>query len=63
MSDNLNPIWKWPVILALLTASGLISALVSDSWGDVWSWLALGYPVGVMTFFACRRSSYLDNPN
>ncbi|HEC58006.1 hypothetical protein LCGC14_0480440 [marine sediment metagenome] len=57
MSDNQNAIWTWPIVLAVLVASGLISALVSNSWGDIWSWLALGFPVGVMTFFACRRSS------
>jgi len=57
MSNNPNLLWGWPITLAVLLASGLISALVSESWGDVWSWLALGFPVGVMAWFACRRSS------
>lgn len=48
-------LWGWPAALGLLSASGLVSALVSDGWGDAWAWLALGVPVGVMTRHALRR--------
>ena len=48
-------IWTWPVVLGLLTASGLVSALVADGWGDAWSWIALGVPLAVLAFFALRR--------
>jgi hypothetical protein len=48
-------LWGWPIALGLLTASGLLSALVSDTWGDVWSWVGLGVPVAVMAWFAGRR--------
>jgi len=48
-------LWRWPLALGLLSASGLVSALVSDGWGDAWSWLALGVPVGVMAWHARRR--------
>jgi hypothetical protein len=58
------------VALGVLTATGLISALVSDAWGDVWSWLALGAPVVVMAVFSLRRRAPAgsgprsnDNPN
>ncbi|MCW7536884.1 hypothetical protein OOT46_03325 [Aquabacterium sp. A7-Y] len=47
--------WRWPIALGLLSASGLLSALVSDGWGDAWSWLALGVPVLVMAWFGLRR--------
>jgi hypothetical protein len=50
-------LWGWPVAIALVTASGLASALVSDGWGDVWSWIALGVPVAVMTWFPSRRNA------
>jgi hypothetical protein len=50
-----DAIWGWPIALGLLTASGLGSALVSDTGGDVWSWFALGLPVAVMAWFAVRR--------
>ncbi len=51
----LRRLWGWPVALGLLTASGLLSALFSDAWGDVWSWIGLGVPVAVMAWFAWRR--------
>lgn len=50
-------LWGWPVALGLLSASGLVSALVSDGWGDVWAWVALGLPVAVMAWFGLRRAA------
>lgn len=46
-------LWAWPIVMAVLTATGLVSALVSDHYGDWWSWLGLGVPVAVMVWFAC----------
>ncbi|HEY1104280.1 MAG TPA: hypothetical protein VGE70_12750 [Burkholderiaceae bacterium] len=48
-------LWRWPIALGLLTASGLLSALVSEGWGDWWSWVALGLPVVVTAWFAWHR--------
>jgi hypothetical protein len=50
--------WTAPTILGVLTVSGLVTALVSDGWGDVWSWIGLGVPVAVMGWYALplRRS-------
>ncbi len=48
-------VWGWPIALGVLTASGLLSALVSDGWGDTWSWVALGLPVAVMVWFGWLR--------
>lgn len=45
MSAHFRRVWAWPIALAVLSASGLASALVSDDWGDGWSWLALGLPL------------------
>ncbi|MDC6166625.1 hypothetical protein [Paucibacter sp. XJ19-41] len=47
-------LWAWPLALGLLTVSGLLSALVSEHWGDAWSWLALGGPVLVMAWHGWR---------
>lgn len=55
-SSEFRRLWGWPLLLGLLTASGLFTALMSDHWGDVWSWVALGIPVGVMVWFGGRRS-------
>ena len=48
--------WGAPLVLGALTASGLVSALVSEGWGDVWSWIGLGVPVAVMAWYALARS-------
>lgn len=48
-------LWAWPLALGLLSASGLVSALVSDDWGDGWSWVALGVPVLVLAWHGLRR--------
>jgi len=55
LKNTVSALWAWPIALGLLTATGLASALVSDGWGDAWSWLALGVPVGVMVWFSLRR--------
>ncbi|CAM3540597.1 DUF4175 domain-containing protein [Paracidovorax anthurii] len=44
-------LWGWPIALGVLTTSGLLSALVSEGLGDVWSWFALGVPVATMAWF------------
>ena len=52
MSSAFLRLWGWPIFIAALTGSGLVSALVSDGWGDAWSWLALGLPVAVTAWCA-----------
>jgi hypothetical protein len=48
-------LWGLPLVLGALSATGLLSALVSDLWGDVWSWFALGVPLLVMAWYGLRR--------
>ncbi|MFT4241465.1 MAG: hypothetical protein QM569_04195 [Acidovorax sp.] len=50
-------LWGWPIAMGVLTATGLVTALVSDDWGDWWSWVGLGLPVAVMTWYAWPRST------
>jgi hypothetical protein len=38
-------IWGMPVLLGLLTALGVVSALVGDGLWDAFSWLALATPM------------------
>ncbi|MGJ7529421.1 hypothetical protein [Variovorax sp. GB1P17] len=48
--------WRWPIVLGLLTTVGLISALFSDGGlGDIFAWFALGVPVVVCVWFGWRR--------
>jgi hypothetical protein len=46
--------WGWPVVLALLTAIGLLSALLGDGVWDAASWIALGIPTAVCLWFGWR---------
>lgn len=52
MSRQARRLWTAPIALGVLTASGLLTALVSEGWGDAWSWIALGVPVAVMGWCA-----------
>lgn len=47
--------WGGPLLMALLTASGLVTALLSDTWGDWWSWVGLGVPTAAMGWYAWPR--------
>jgi hypothetical protein len=54
MTPDFRRLWFWPIAIGVLTTTGLVTALVSDTWGDWWSWLALGVPVLVMGWYAWR---------
>ena len=55
MSQARLRVWGWPVAIAFTTATGLVSALVADGWGDAWSWFALGMPIAVSGWCAWPR--------
>ena len=42
-------LWAMPVILALFSTGGLISALLGDGFCDALSWLALSVPIMVLS--------------
>lgn len=50
-------LWGWPIVMGVLTTTGLLTALVSDTWGDWWSWVALGIPVAVMGWYSWPRAT------
>ncbi|MFV0455838.1 MAG: hypothetical protein ACK5NQ_12765 [Pseudomonas sp.] len=45
MRHGLWMIFRWPLLLALLSSLGLISALLEDGVYDLVSWLSLGIPL------------------
>jgi xanthosine utilization system XapX-like protein len=49
--------WGWPIAPAVLSALGLLSALIGDGLWDWVSWLALGLPVAVCCWFGLRRDT------
>ena len=55
MSEQFRRMWAWPIGLGVLTASGLVSGLVSDHLGDVWAWVGLGVPVVVMCYYGFKK--------
>jgi len=48
-------LWGWPAGLAVLSAVGLLSALLGDGGWDALSWVALGLPTGIAGWYALRR--------
>jgi len=46
-----HSIWRWPLIIALLSAIALLAGLVSDGTGDLIAWIGLGVPVIVSLWF------------
>jgi len=47
-------VWKVPLLLGVLSAVGLVVALVADGAGDAVSWVALGVPTACGLFFSVR---------
>lgn len=48
--------WGWPIVMGVLTAAGLVSALFSDGgFGDMLAWVALGIPVLTCIRFGWMR--------
>lgn len=62
-SGRFLALWGWPLAMGVLTTTGLLTALVSDTWGDWWSWAGLGVPVGVMCWFSWRRPARAPLPH
>jgi hypothetical protein len=48
-------IFAFPVIIALIVAFGLVSALLGNGIWDSASWIALALPLAVIIFFVWKR--------
>ncbi len=55
-------IWKAPIALAVLTAAGLVSALVGDGVWDAASWVALATPLAACLWFGFFRRARTSGP-
>ncbi|RYX93853.1 MAG: hypothetical protein EOO28_16930 [Comamonadaceae bacterium] len=49
------PLWGWPIAVAVISAVGLMSALLGDGGWDWVSWAALGLPVALGCWHSLRR--------
>ncbi|GAB3778283.1 hypothetical protein GCM10028796_58470 [Ramlibacter monticola] len=56
MNEQLRRVWFWPLVLAVFTTTGLVSALFSEGWGDVWAWVALATPLAAIGW-CCSRGA------
>ena len=52
---SLTQIFGAPLVIAVVSTVGLISALVGDGWWDAVSWAGLGLPVLLYLLFIWRR--------
>ncbi|MGY4315660.1 hypothetical protein [Bradyrhizobium sp. JR3.5] len=52
---SLTEIFAAPLVIAIVSTVGLISALVGDGWWDAVSWVALGLPVLLYLLFIWLR--------
>ena len=48
-------LWGAPIALAVLSAIGLVAALIGDGVYDAVSWIGLGLPVAVSLWYGLRR--------
>lgn len=53
-------VWTAPIFLGVLATFGLISALLSEGFGDYLAWLTLGIPVAVVLWYAPPRRTQKD---
>ncbi len=57
MRRSSSRIWRWPIVLTVLTIFGLLAALIGQ--GGVWwvlSWIALAIPLMVIVVCAVRAN-------
>jgi hypothetical protein len=52
--QSVRDIFRWPVVIGVLSTLGLLSALLGDGIWDTLSWIALAIPVLLYGVFALR---------
>lgn len=58
---TVRQIWGMPALLGLMSAGGLVAALLSDGIGDAVSWAALAVPVLVVSGHGARQSRAIQS--
>ena len=52
--SSFRRVFAIPALLAVLSAIGLLAALIGDDLWDALSWLGLGVPVAVILWYVAR---------
>lgn len=55
-------LWGAPIVLGVLSAVGLLAALLGDGLYDAVSWLGLGLPVAASLWYGLRRRAKGGTP-
>jgi len=67
MTRSLWMIFRWPLLIAVVSSVGLVSALLGDGVWDALSWAALGIPATGLSAWCLRpllrRGGSLGKPN
>ena len=53
---SLWQVFRWPLLLGVVTVIGLVSALLADGVWDALSWALLALPLVVGLWFSVRRA-------
>ncbi|HKY01771.1 MAG TPA: hypothetical protein VJM53_04390 [Burkholderiales bacterium] len=48
---TLGQVFRWPILLAILSAAGLLSALIGNDFYDAISWALLAAPVSAGIYY------------
>jgi len=56
VTTTFRRVWRWPLIIAIASVVGLVSALLGDGPWDALSWVLLAIPIAVAGV-AWRRAS------
>lgn len=51
-------VFRWPMLLAVVSIIGLTCALLADGWADILSWFLLGGLVVVMAVACLQKSQH-----
>ena len=47
-------VWGMPIVLGILSGIGLVAALTGDGFYDLLSWLTLGFPVILTSWYLLK---------
>ena len=59
---SISQIWGMPLLMGILSAVGLLSALLGDGVWDMLSWIALVIPVTVILWHTLRSHHRSQSP-
>jgi hypothetical protein len=57
--NSLCEIFRIPLLVGVVSAIGLASALMGDGIWDMFSWITLGFPVAVAIFYTLVLLPYI----